>query len=51
MGYANMEQTGHGIHLRQFARSFIFEQSNSSLVYVSIDAGMMGAGLRKEVFI
>ncbi|XP_077285658.1 neutral ceramidase-like isoform X2 [Arctopsyche grandis] len=49
MGYANMEQKGEGIHLRQFSRAFLFENSGSRLVYVSIDAGMMNTGLRKRV--
>lgn len=44
-----MEQKGEGIHLRQFSRAFLFENSGSKLVYVSIDAGMMNTGLRKRV--
>ncbi|XP_072938612.1 neutral ceramidase [Epargyreus clarus] len=51
MGYANFEQTGHGIHLRQFARAFVLEDEESStrIVFVSVDAAMMGNGVRKEV--
>lgn len=51
MGYAKLEQTGHGIHLRQFARAFVIEdeENNRRIVFVSVDAGMMGHGVRKEV--
>lgn len=49
MGYANLGQKGHGIHLRQFARAFVLEQDGTRIVYVSIDAAMMGIGVRREV--
>ncbi|KPI92967.1 Neutral ceramidase [Papilio xuthus] len=49
MGYANFEQSGQGIHLRQFARAFVIADDNSRLVFVSVDAAMMGNGIRKEV--
>ncbi|XP_052755048.1 neutral ceramidase isoform X2 [Galleria mellonella] len=52
MGYANFEQTGHGIHLRQFARAFVLENDVDSaerVVFVSVDAAMMGHGVRREV--
>ncbi|XP_045768762.1 neutral ceramidase [Maniola jurtina] len=51
MGYANLEQSGHGIHLRQFSRAFVLEdESNSTrVVFVSVDAAMMGIGVRREV--
>ncbi|XP_068632351.1 neutral ceramidase [Battus philenor] len=51
MGYANFEQTGHGIHLRQFARAFVLADDNGGkrMVFVSVDAAMMGNGVRKEV--
>ncbi|XP_050347290.1 neutral ceramidase isoform X2 [Nymphalis io] len=51
MGYANLEQSGHGIHLRQFSRAFVLEdESNSTrIVFVSVDAAMMGNAVRKEV--
>ncbi|XP_028161304.1 neutral ceramidase, partial [Ostrinia furnacalis] len=53
MGYANFEQVGTGIHLRQFSRAFILEDdtngSNQRLVFVSADAAMMGHGVRREV--
>ncbi|KAF9796452.1 hypothetical protein SFRURICE_000369 [Spodoptera frugiperda] len=53
MGYAQLEQTGHGIHLRQFSRAFVLEEGSDKsaerLVFVSVDAAMMGHGVRKEV--
>ncbi|XP_060803695.1 neutral ceramidase isoform X2 [Amyelois transitella] len=52
MGYANFEQTGHGIHLRQFSRAFVLEDGRNSsqrIVFVSVDAAMMGQGVRREV--
>lgn len=50
MGYANPSQKGGGIHLRQFSRAFIFQdESGHRLAFVSVDCGMIGSGLRKEV--
>ncbi|KAJ8730529.1 hypothetical protein PYW08_001942 [Mythimna loreyi] len=53
MGYAQLEQTGQGIHLRQFSRAFVLEDDRGGptqrLVFVSVDAAMMGHGVRKEV--
>ncbi|XP_049868295.1 neutral ceramidase isoform X1 [Pectinophora gossypiella] len=53
MGYAKLEQVGHGIHLRQFARAFVLEDDkneyNHRIVFVSVDAAMMGIGVRREV--
>ncbi|CAH1405695.1 unnamed protein product [Nezara viridula] len=49
MGYANPEQKGGGLHLRQFSRAFIIEDGSSRMVFVSADCGMMGTFLRKEV--
>lgn len=50
MGYANIKQVGRGIHLRQFARAFVVEDENNKRVaFVSIDAGMVGHGLKREV--
>lgn len=49
MGYANPEQKGVGVHLRQFSRAFIIDDGKSRLVFVSADCGMMGTFLRKEV--
>ena len=50
MGYANIKQVGRGIHLRQFARAFVVEDENSKrIAFVSVDAGMIGYGLKREV--
>jgi len=49
MGYARLEQKGAGIHLRQFARSFLFDDASSRLLFVSVDVAMVSAGVRKEV--
>lgn len=53
MGYAKLEQKGTGIHLRQFARAFVLEDENSDkgerIAFVSVDAAMMGHGVRREV--
>lgn len=50
MGYARLEQKGAGIHLRQFARSFVFDDGASRVVFVSVDVAMVSAAIRKEVY-
>lgn len=50
MGYANIKQTGHGIHTRQFARAFVVEdEHNNRVAFVTADAGMIGYGVKREV--
>lgn len=50
MGYANLKQTGRGLHLRQFSRAFVVEDAdNNRVAYASVDAGMMGYGVKREV--
>ncbi|XP_055525447.1 neutral ceramidase [Wyeomyia smithii] len=49
MGYAQLSQRGAGIHLRQFSRAFIFEESGKRAVFVSVDAGMMGHAVKRDV--
>lgn len=55
MGYAQITQRGSGIHLRQYARSFIIEDSDEPesagqrVVFVSVDAGMMGHAVKRDV--
>uniref|UniRef100_A0A8D8YI34 Neutral ceramidase n=2 Tax=Cacopsylla melanoneura TaxID=428564 RepID=A0A8D8YI34_9HEMI len=49
MGYAKMEQKGAGIHLRLFSRAFIIDDGEKRIVFVSVDAGMIGNNIRHEV--
>ncbi|KAK7602643.1 hypothetical protein V9T40_006617 [Parthenolecanium corni] len=49
MGYANIEQKGQGIHLRQFSRAFIINDGIKTFVFVSVDCGMIGDGIRQSV--
>ena len=37
MGYAKQGQNTKGIHIRQYSRAFVFEESGSRNVFVSID--------------
>lgn len=50
MGYANIEQQGEGIHLRQFSRAFIIEdEQENRVVFVSVDAAMMSHVIKRDV--
>jgi neutral ceramidase len=49
MGFAQLNQRGHGIHLRQFSRAFIFEKNGERAVFVSIEAAMTGHAVKREV--
>lgn len=49
MGYAKLTQKGCGIHLRQFARAFIFDDGTTRVVFVSADACMIAHGLKNAV--
>lgn len=50
MGYGQLKQRGHGIHTRQWARTFIVEDSqNNRIVYVSVDAGMISHVVKRNV--
>lgn len=51
MGYAQLKQRGHGIHLRQFARTFIVEDESTQkrVVYCSVDAGMISHVVKRNV--
>ncbi|XP_053665175.1 neutral ceramidase [Anopheles marshallii] len=50
MGYAQVTQRGTGIHLRQYARSFVIEdEPGTRVVFVSVDAGMMGHAVKRDV--
>uniref|UniRef100_A0A182MZX1 Neutral ceramidase n=1 Tax=Anopheles dirus TaxID=7168 RepID=A0A182MZX1_9DIPT len=50
MGYAQLTQRGTGIHLRQYARSYVIEdEEGARVVFVSVDAGMMGHAVKRDV--
>uniref|UniRef100_A0A2H8TTC9 Neutral ceramidase n=1 Tax=Melanaphis sacchari TaxID=742174 RepID=A0A2H8TTC9_9HEMI len=49
LGYGKVEQSGEGIHLRQFSRAFLIEDSTSRVAFVSIDSAMMGDHIKKDV--
>ncbi|KAK4881471.1 hypothetical protein RN001_004790 [Aquatica leii] len=49
LGYANPSQKGSGLHLRQYARSYIIEKKPNRIVFVSIDTAMVGFALRIKV--
>jgi neutral ceramidase len=52
MGYAQLEQRGVGIHLRQYARTFIVEDSKQNrIVFVSVDAGMISHVVKRNVIL
>lgn len=49
MGYAKLGQKGSGIHLRQFSRAFVVSDNEKRLAFVSVDAGMIGHPVKREV--
>ncbi|XP_044261927.1 neutral ceramidase-like [Tribolium madens] len=49
IGYGKSNQKGCGIHLRQFSRAFVIDDGSQRVAFVSVDAGMMGYGVRKAV--
>ncbi|XP_072938812.1 neutral ceramidase-like [Epargyreus clarus] len=49
MGYAELGQTGRGIHLRQYSRAFIFVKGNTRVVLVSAEVQAVGIAVRREV--
>lgn len=50
MGYAQLNQRGHGIHTRLYARTFIVEDERQNrVVYVSVDAGMISHAVKRNV--
>lgn len=49
MGYANMKQRGQGLHLRQFARSFIVDDGIKRVVFVSVDGAMISHPVKRDV--
>ncbi|XP_068632548.1 neutral ceramidase-like [Battus philenor] len=49
MGYAEIGQSGQGLHLRQFSRAFIFVQGNTRIVLVTAEVISVGIAVRREV--
>lgn len=49
MGYAKVTQSGEGLHTRQFARAFIFDDGGTRVVLVSTEIQAVGIALRREV--
>ena len=53
MGYASPGQTTAGIHLRTYARAFIFEDADAAdkkrVAFVSSDMGMVGRLIKGRV--
>ncbi|XP_011300650.1 neutral ceramidase [Fopius arisanus] len=49
MGYAKMDQKGTGLHLRTFARSFIIDDGDQRIVFVSVESAMIGHDVRAAV--
>lgn len=49
MGYANIKQRGQGLHLRQFSRSFIIDDGQRRVVFVSVDGAMISHAVKRDV--
>lgn len=49
MGYAQVSQKGHGLHLRQYARAFIVDDNTNRVVFVSFDGAMVGHSVKRDV--
>lgn len=49
MGYAQVSQKGHGLHLRQYARAFIVDDGIKRVVFVSFDGAMVGHSVKRDV--
>ncbi|XP_060526421.1 neutral ceramidase [Cylas formicarius] len=49
MGYAKSTQKGCGIITRQYSRAYIFDDGTTRVLYVTIDTGMIGIGVKNLV--
>src|SRR6188508_3806948 len=51
LGYAVPDQISAGLHLRQYARAFVFEDATSGvrIVHVTLDVGLMFQSVLEEV--
>ena len=51
MGYAAPGQVTAGIHMRQFARTFIIDDNINRVVFVNVDCAMIDQLVKLEVCI
>ena len=51
MGYAAPGQVTAGIHMRQFARTFIIDDETNRVVFVNVDCAMIDQLVKFEVCI
>lgn len=51
MGYAAPGQVTAGIHMRQFARTFIIDDNTKRVVFVNVDCAMIDQLVKLEVCI
>lgn len=49
MGYAKLTQVGCGLHLRQFARTYIIDDGQNRAAFVTVDALAMAHSVRRQV--
>lgn len=49
MGYAQISQRGQGMHLRQFARTYIVDDGSKRVVFTSVDGAMISHPIRRDV--
>lgn len=49
MGYAQISQKGHGLHLRQYARAFIVDDDVKRVAFVTFDGAMIGHSVKRDV--
>lgn len=44
-----MKQRGQGLHLRQFARSFIIDDGFKRVLFISVDGAMISHAVKRDV--
>ena len=49
MGYGAFTQKGEGIHMRQFCRTFIIADDKKRVVLTSVEGGMIGHAIKRDV--
>jgi neutral ceramidase len=48
-GYADLKQRSYGIHTRLFARSYIINHSNKTILFINTDIQSPSHGIREKV--